>query len=143
MGDTTVPDFFREFPMQQVCADTLDAALADGTQPLTILFLWGRDCPNCDIAKRAMLNAPDRLHWPEVRWLHGNVYEEPELGTRFGLHGIPAFLVFGEARKLGRISPWPGVEAFASALAKQIHSLTSERPGPSAQPASAAATGEI
>ncbi len=123
MSETAVDSFFDEFPIQQVHAANLDARLADATRPLTVLFLWGRDCPNCDIAKRAMLSAGEALRWPEVRWLHGNVYAEPELGTRFGLHGIPAFLVFRGTRKLGRISPWPGTAAFAAAIAKQIDDL--------------------
>jgi hypothetical protein len=121
--DTTVPQFFREFPMHLVDVANLDATLASSTQPLSILFLWGRDCPNCDIAKRAILNAAARFRWPEVRWLHGNVYAEPALGTRFGLHGIPAFLVFRGTRKLGRITPWPGPDAFAAAIEQQIAKL--------------------
>ena len=123
MSDSAVPAFFDDFPMRQVQAAGLDAALDEAACPLTILFLWGRDCPNCDIAKRAMLVAGARLRWPEVCWLHGNVYAEPELGTRFGLHGIPAFLVFRGTRRLGRISPWPGTDAFVVAIAKQIDDL--------------------
>jgi hypothetical protein len=120
MATTTVPEFFRQFPMRQVRAADLDAALGDGAAPLDILFLWGHDCPNCDVAKRAILAAAARFRWPEVRWLHGNVYEEPELGTRFGLHGVPAFIVFAGTRKLGRISPWPGSDAFVEAIERQI-----------------------
>jgi hypothetical protein len=120
VSETTVPEFFRQFPMQLVSVADLDATLADDAQPLSVLFLWGRDCPNCDIAKRAILNSAARFRWPEVRWLHGNVYEEPELGTRFGLHGIPAFMVFRGTRKLGKITPWPGADAFVAAIEQQI-----------------------
>jgi hypothetical protein len=120
MSETTVPEFFQRFPMQPVSLADLDAMLAEDARPISILFLWGRDCPNCDIAKRAILNSAARFQWPEVRWLHGNVYAEPALGTHFGLHGIPAFIVFRGARKLGRITPWPGVVAFVTAIEKQI-----------------------
>lgn len=123
MSETTVADFFRRFPMQRVSVAVLDATLAEGMKPLGILFLWGRDCPNCDIAKRAILNSAARFQWPEVRWLHANVYAEPALGTQFGLHGIPAFMVFHVARKLGRITPWPGPDAFVAAIEAQIAKL--------------------
>ena len=123
MSDSSVPQFFAQFPMQQVDSATLDAALVDGAAPITILFLWGRDCPNCDIAKRQVLQAPQRYRWPEVRWLHGNVYEDASLGTRFGLHGIPTFILFRGTRRLGRISPWPGPEPFCAAVAAQIAAL--------------------
>jgi thiol-disulfide isomerase/thioredoxin len=129
MTETTVPDFFWKFPMRRVRASDLDAALADSDAPLTILFLWGHDCPNCDVAKRAMLAAAERFHWPQVRWLHGNVYEQPELATRFGLHGIPAFFVFRGTRKLGRITPWPGPDAFVEAIETQIAALAAASDG--------------
>jgi len=127
MTETTVPDFFWKFPMQRVRTSDLDAALADASTPLTILFLWGHDCPNRDIAKREILASIERFQWPQVRWLHGNVYEQPELATRFGLHGIPAFFVFRGTRKLGRLTPWPGLEAFVGAIETQIAALVVAR----------------
>ena len=62
--------------------------------------------------------------WPDVDWLHDNVYADPRMGTRFGLHGIPTFLVFRGARKLGRITPWPGTGPFVEAIER----LRSEAP---------------
>jgi thiol:disulfide interchange protein len=109
------PRFFEAFPMQRVASAGFDAALADDGA-LRILFLWGNDCLNCDIAKGEMLQAPVRFQWPDVHWLHANVYEDRALATRFGLHGIPTFMVFRGAKKLGRISPWPGGDAFVAAI---------------------------
>lgn len=116
MTDTTVPDFFGRFAMQRVHSGELDAVLADGSAALDVLFLWGRDCPNCDIAKRAMLAQPERLNWPQVRWLHCNVYDDEAMATRFALHGIPTFFVFAHGKRLGRITSWPGTEAFRTAI---------------------------
>ena len=59
-GDSAVPRFFDAFPMQRGDARPLDAVLSDDGR-LRILFLWGRDCPNCDIAKAQMLQAPARF----------------------------------------------------------------------------------
>lgn len=115
MTDTAHPQFFDRFPMRRVRDAELDGVLADDGA-LRILFLWGRDCPNCDIAKGQMLLTPDRFLWPDVQWLHDNVYEDPTMATRFGLHGIPAFFVFRGRRKLGRISPWPGTAPFVAAI---------------------------
>lgn len=116
MSDTAVPDFFDRFAMQRVHSGELDAVLADGSAALDVLFLWGRDCPNCDIAKRAMLAQPERLSWPRVRWLHCNVYDDEAMATRFGLHGIPTFFVFARGKRLGRITGWPGTDAFCIAI---------------------------
>lgn len=115
--DTTIPRFFWDFPMQPVREARLDDVVVNDGQ-LRILFLWGKDCPNCDVAKAQILQTPDRFRWNDVHWLHDNVYEDPVMGTRFGLHGIPAFMVFRGAKKLGRISEWPGTDAFVNAIEK-------------------------
>jgi len=119
MNTTAVPEFFERFPMRRAGSGDLDAAFGEDANALTILFLWGRDCPNCDVAKRAMLVARGRFEWPDVRWLQANVYDDPALGTRFGLHGVPAFLVFRGSRRIGRITPWPGTDAFVQAIERQ------------------------
>lgn len=106
--------------MRAVSLAGLDPLLAEPGMPrLTILFLWGRNCPNCDIAKAALSLSPDRFRWPNVRWLHDNVYEDPAMATRFGLHGIPVFLVFRGTRPIGRITSWPGSDAFGAAIETQ------------------------
>jgi hypothetical protein len=120
MAMSSEPTFFQQFPIQPVTSVELVDVLADPTAPgLTILFLWGRDCPNCDIAKRAMLLGQERLVWSNVRWLHCNVYDDPDMATRFGLHGIPVFLVFHGRRPSGRITSWPGLHAFVMAIERQ------------------------
>ena len=51
-----------------------------------------------------------------IKWFHVNTYENFELGTQFGLFGIPTFIFFHKDKRLGRISPFPGVDPFFSAL---------------------------
>lgn len=111
---------FGQLTSRPVTSDALDAVLAEpDAPPLGILFLWGRNCPNCDIAKAALALSTDRFRWPDVRWLHDNVYEDPAMATRFGLHGIPVFLVFRGTRPIGRITSWPGSDAFGAAIETQ------------------------
>ena len=120
-----VSTFFEQFEMTCVSNDTLDATLSASPSDIDILFLWGRDCPNCDIAKRSILAEPTRFRWPQVRWLQGNVYAEPALAIRFGLHGVPTFIVFHRGRKLGRISPFPGADPFIATINQQLAKLAS------------------
>jgi len=114
-ADPQSASFFSALAMQPVTSLDLDAQLRDDGE-LRILFLWGHDCPNCDIAKAQMLQSPTQFSWPGVHWLHDNVYDDRAMATRFGLHGIPTFIVFRGAKKLGRISPWPGGEQFVAAI---------------------------
>ena len=115
MQDPQSAMFFSALAMQAVTSIDLYAQLPDDGQ-LRILFLWGHDCPNCDIAKAQMLQSPAQFTWPGVHWLHDNVYDDRAMATRFGLHGVPTFIVFRGAKKLGRISPWPGGEQFIAAI---------------------------
>jgi hypothetical protein len=117
---SSVLEFFDRFPTRAVANDSLNSVLAEPDAPaLTVLLLWGRDCPNCDVAKRAILADPARLSWPDVRWLHCNVYDEPDMATRFSLHGVPVFVVFRGVQSLGRMTGWPGMENFICAIERQ------------------------
>lgn len=116
MNEATFNEFVLAFPMRRTSSAALDSELAASSASLDILFLWGRDCVNCDVAKAAMLAASSRFRWPDVRWLHTNVYNDPDMATRFGLHGVPTFFVFRKGRKLGRITEWPGADAFVAAI---------------------------
>ena len=116
MNEPKSAEFLRRFPIRATSSATLDSDLDASPATLDILFLWGRDCVNCDIAKASMLAASARFQWPDVRWLHANVYNDAEMATRFGLHGVPVFFVFRNGRKLGRITEWPGADAFVEAI---------------------------
>ncbi|GIL39845.1 thioredoxin family protein [Roseiterribacter gracilis] len=118
-ADPAAAAFFQSFPVQAATAAGLDATLGARGDALTILFLWGNDCPNCDVAKRALSADPARFIWDDVQWLHCNVYDDPDMATRFSLHGVPTFFVFRGTTKLGRITSWPGGAAFAEAIEKQ------------------------
>lgn len=104
--------------MWPVSSSALDSELGSTPAALDILFLWGRDCVNCEIAKAAIMAASSRFQWPDVRWLQTNVYVDAEMATRFGVHGIPVFFVFRRGKKLGRITEWPGADAFVTAIEK-------------------------
>ena len=96
------PAAFEAFDMQALAADTFDAAIAGAGDALAVVFFWGVDCFNCEIAKKAMLAQPDAIRALGLRWFHCNVYEHHELGRRFGLHGVPTWFFFHRGKRLGR-----------------------------------------
>lgn len=117
---TSPAGFFEHFPAAPAASAGLDAMLAAPGPAVTILFLWGYQCPNCDTAKRAMLLHQADLVRPELRWLHCNVYEDPDMATRFSLHGVPVFMVFRGTKSAGRITGWPGIDPFVTAIGRQL-----------------------
>lgn len=118
--DTTA---FAAFGMREVNGETIDAAIAAAGDDLVCVFFWGVDCFNCEMAKKAMLAQVAAVRELRLHWLHANVYEHPELGQRFGLHGIPVFMFFHRGKKLGRATGWHGHAQFAAAVANARNKL--------------------
>lgn len=74
-----------------------------------MVFFWGVDCFNCEIAKKAMLAQPDAIRALGLKWFHSNVYEHRELARRFGLHGVPTWFFLHRGKRLGRATGWHGL----------------------------------
>ena len=83
-----------------------------------ILFLWGFNCPNCEIAKRNLEAESENLSKFSLKWYHCNVYEDFDVSNKFSLHGIPVFFLYQDSKRLGKITSYPGYEKFAEVLNK-------------------------
>lgn len=109
---------FESLQMHQLKTDTFDSEIRHHENKVTAVFFWGINCPNCEVAKKMLHQDYEQVKKMDIDWFHVNVYEDFELGTRFGLFGIPAFFFFKNGKKLGKISPFPGMEPFLEALNK-------------------------
>ncbi|RFU45883.1 co-chaperone YbbN [Paraburkholderia sp. DHOC27] len=108
---------FATFGMQELTGESFDASLAAAADELAVVFFWGLDCFNCEVAKKAMLAQPESIHALGLRWFHSNVYEHRELGRRFSLHGVPTWFFFHRGKRLGRATGWHGLAQFQAAVA--------------------------
>ncbi|WII73135.1 thioredoxin family protein [Bdellovibrio sp. 22V] len=107
---------FSAMNMEQLRPATFDQRLSENANDLVAVFFWGHDCPNCEVAKKMLFQDVELVTALRFKWFHVNTYEDFDLATRFGLHGIPTFLFFYQGKKLGKISPFPGMEPFMVAL---------------------------
>lgn len=108
-------DFFDVYSIENVVSADFDQKVLTSNE-LVCVFFWGHDCPNCDIAKRVLIDRKDEVDSLGLKWFHANIYEDFDLATRFGLFGIPVFMFFKNGKKLGKISPFPGFEPFFEAI---------------------------
>ena len=108
---------FAVFEMQELSAESFDAALEAVGDEVAVVFFWGLDCFNCEIAKKAMLAQPEAIRALGLKWFHSNVYEHRELGRRFMLHGVPTWFFFHRGKRLGRATGWHGLGQFEAAVA--------------------------
>ncbi|MEM5438345.1 thioredoxin family protein [Paraburkholderia diazotrophica] len=121
---------FAAFDMQELTAETFDSGLQSAGENLAVVFFWGLDCYNCEIAKKAMLAQPDAIRALGLRWFHSNVYEHRDLGRRFMLHGVPTWFFFHRGKRLGRATGWHGLAQFEAAVAAAREKMrAAEGPG--------------
>lgn len=111
--------FFNTFQIEKISTANFDEMIIDDhSNQLTCVFLWGKDCPNCDIAKKVLVERHDEVNTLNLKWFEANIYEDFDLAKRFGLFGIPVFLFFINGKKLGKISPFPAFDNFYEAVSK-------------------------
>ncbi len=108
-------NFFDVYSIEKVSSVDFDQRILS-SEGLSCVFFWGHDCPNCEIAKRVLVDRKEEIDTLGLRWLHANIYEDFDLATRFGLFGIPVFMFFKDGKKLGKISPFPGFDSFFEAI---------------------------
>lgn len=108
---------FEAFSMHELTAATFDDGLREAGDALAVVFFWGVDCFNCEVAKKTMLAQRDAIEALGLRWFHANVYADMALARRFALHGVPTFFFFHRGKKLGRATGWHGLPQFRLAVA--------------------------
>ena len=116
-GSCDTVGVFDTHAMQAVHSGNVDALLvAAPGDDLRCLLLWGKDCYNCNLFKAAALAHQDTFKAWHLSWFQADVYQDPALGRRFGLHGVPAFIFYRSGKRLGRITGWPGLPRFSEAI---------------------------
>ncbi|RYZ04608.1 MAG: thioredoxin [Myxococcales bacterium] len=106
----------------------LDALLASPSERLLLLYLWGPNCPNCEIFKRSLPKLEPELAALPVDFVALDAYQHPEIARRYAVYGIPHFLLFKNGKKLGKMSEFKG-EAFWLAVVRE-QALGAPEPAP-------------
>jgi thioredoxin 1 len=108
--------------VEHATPDTFDGLIA-GEAGLVVTYFWGPDCPNCEIFARELPALLPELP-PGVRVVKVDAYEHPELARRFGIAGIPAFVLFKGGRKLGMMRQYYGREYWTTVVKEQALGIT-------------------
>jgi thiol-disulfide isomerase/thioredoxin len=100
--------------------DELDAIVARKSDRLVVLYMWGPDCPNCDFFATRMPGILRSLAGASVVFVKVDVYAYPELARRYGVYGIPHFLLFRDGRRIGKMSEFRGDAFFTEVIREQL-----------------------
>jgi len=103
-------------PLIDVTPSELEQRIAQQGSRLLVVYLWGPDCPNCVIFKRSLPKLLERLSDVDADLVALDVYAHPEVANRYGVMGIPHFILFKDGRKLGKMSEFRGEGYWASVV---------------------------
>jgi thiol-disulfide isomerase/thioredoxin len=126
MTESVNHPFFKSVNIEELNVENFEERMKAHENELVGVFFWGHDCPNCEIAKGRLAEESEAMNNSGLKWFHVNTYKNFDLGTKFGLFGIPTFLFFQRGKRLGRISPFPGVAPFFEAINKLKGSLVKD-----------------
>ncbi len=91
-------------------AENFDQLVLQPKDELVVVDFWGHGCPNCDIYAAAEPALLSELDGARMRVVKVNAYEHEELARRYGLFGIPTFLLFKDGKLIGKMSQYYGKE---------------------------------
>jgi thioredoxin 1 len=103
-----------------------DSEVFSSGEKLVVVYFWGPDCPNCEVFARHLPGLMPKIEALGVRLVKVNAYLYPELATRFGLHGIPTFILVRGGRPLGRMTSFQGDEYFLGVLGDRLGTRTGD-----------------
>jgi len=107
-------------PVFEATPETFDALVLAPHGELVLVNFWGEGCPNCEVyaaAEPALLAALDGT---PLRVVKVNAYVHESLAHRFGLYGIPTFLLFRDGRRIGKMSQYYGKEYFLGVVREHL-----------------------
>jgi thiol:disulfide interchange protein len=110
-------EVFTAFAMRPVDSASFDREVVQAPgDDLRCVFMWGKDCYNCQVFKQTAMLQRQALLDLGLTWFQADVYQDAALGRRFGLHGVPTFVLYRQGRRIGRITGWPGLPQFSGAV---------------------------
>ena len=85
---------------------TFDELVLSPRDELVVVDFWGPDCPNCEIFAADEPKLLAELEGVRARIVKVNAYEHHELARRYGVYGIPTFMLFRDGVLLGKMSQY-------------------------------------
>ncbi len=100
--------------------DTFDALVLEPRGVLVVVDFWGEGCPNCEVYAAAEPELLAALGDAPVRVVRVDAYTHDDLARRFGLFGIPTFLLFRDGKLLGKMSQYYGREYWLGVVREHL-----------------------
>src|SRR5690349_9208554 len=90
--------------------ETFDSLVLAPRGELIVVDFWGENCPNCEVFARESPELLTALGEAPVRIVRVDAYTHVGLARRYGLYGVPTFLLVRDGKVLGKMSQYAGRE---------------------------------
>ena len=124
LNDTTALDLAHPaLPLPEIleaAPETFDGLVFAPRDVLIVVYFWGHQCPNCEVFARHLPPMLEELRGAPMRMIQVNAYKHMSLATRFGLAGIPHFLLVLNGKKLGRMSQFYDRETWLGVIQERL-----------------------
>ena len=107
-------------PSYDATPESFDTLVLEPRGELVVVDFWGEGCPNCDVYAEAEPSLLGELEGAPLRVVKVNAYQHEELARRFGLFGIPTFLLFRDGKLLGKMSQYYGREYWLGVVREHL-----------------------
>ncbi|QSQ12504.1 thioredoxin family protein [Myxococcus landrumensis] len=104
----------------EATAENFDQLVLEPQGELVVVDFWGEGCPNCEVYAAAEPMLLSELEGAPMRVVKVNAYQHESLAHRFGLYGIPTFLLFRDGKLLGKMSQYYGKEYFLGVIREHL-----------------------
>lgn len=106
--------------MQQAGSQDFDQKVLKPKGSLVVVYFWGTNCPNCEVFANHLPMILEDLKGAPVEFVKVNAYETPDLAERFGLYGVPTFLLIRGGKLLGRMTTFQSREYFVTVIRETL-----------------------
>jgi thioredoxin 1 len=110
--------------LQEATPENFDELVFGPRDQLVVVDFWGPDCPNCEYFAQEAPLLLEQLRGAALRVVKVNAYEHLELARRFGLHGIPTFLLGKDGKLIGKMSQYYGREYWLGVIRDHLPSVS-------------------
>lgn len=87
---------------------------------LVVVDFWAPRCPNCEVFAEEAPSLMTELEDHPVRVVKCNAYDNPALARRFGLFGVPTFVLVRDGEVLGKMSRYHGREYWLAVIYENL-----------------------
>ena len=134
-----MPDPTGHPALLDATSESFDALVFAPRGELVVVDFWGAGCPNCEVFARDAPALLAELAGEAVRVVKVDARAHDDVARRFGLYGIPTFLLVRDGKLLGRMSQYHGRAYWLAVVREHLPAATTA----AATPPPPAATHEV